>query len=273
MFSRHFIQYLCHLVQRILKPIHKWHWIRFLLRQLIFWRQRLFSPDPSSRTQVYGPQQQFRTPSALQSVGQDSKNRVVLMSCIPVNIISSSSGNVLGPASPSDAPYTVENEDLAQSSSRGPIGDVNQDNAIRIDQTHDPVHWRNPLLQPCAPSAGLGVGPHRNFRSFNSVASYGRASYRRHEGPTSHVRFPHLYDIHSVATLDDSLSVATSDTSLSAATWHTSSPHRVAHPGDRLVTSPQGNNEFGDPTEGFEYPRFAQMTSGDVSRYRKNYFK
>ena len=268
MLFRHIIQYLRHLVQRISKLIHRRHWICFLLRQLIFLHQRLFSPDPPSKAQVHGPQRQFYTHSTLRSVGQSGKNGVVLMSCIPA-ISTSNSDKVLGPASPSDTPYTVENEDLAQSSPRASVRNVSQDK-IRNDQAHDPVHYGDPYLQACAPSTGRDVGTRGTFRFFNSVASYGRGvgthgtfrssgsvassgrapSYRRHEGPTSHVRFPHRYDIHSIATCHTS-----------------SSPHRVAHSGG-IVTSTSSNNEPGDPTA---YPRFAQMTSGDVRRYKKNY--
>ena len=331
MLSRHFIQSLRHLVLKILKIIHRRHWIRFLLRQLIFLHQRLFSPDPPSRTQARRSQQQSHTHSTLRSVGQGDDHGAVLMSRIPANIIStSSSGNALGPASPSDVPYIVESEDLARSSPRTSVWDVNQDNGIRIDQTHDPVHHSNSLLlQPCAPSIGrhphfssdtpnlrernqhvsenphatslavpdtltdpidvaqahrhtslshslhplltgsprtLGTSlppspsatsfrsaaTHRTVRSFGSVASSGRASYRRHEGPTPHVRHP--YGNHSAANSHTSLSLRV-----------------VVHPGGGPVASPRNNDEPGDATECVEYPRFAQMVSGDVKRYQKNY--
>jgi len=111
---------------------------------------------------------------------------------------------------------------------------------------------------PPSPSVASfrSVGTHRSVKSFSSLASAGRASYRRHEGTTPHARSLHPYDNHSAANSHSSLS-----------------PRIVIEPGGGLIASPKDNNEPGDPIPYTECPRFAQMTSGDVRRYQKNCFR
>lgn len=112
-------------------------------------------------------------------------------------------------------------------------------------------------LSPSPSAASLrSVGTHRSVKSFSSLASAGRASYRHHAGTTPHVRSSHPYDNHSAAN-----------------SLHSLSPRIVLPPGGGLIATPGDNNEPGEPIPYTELPRFAQITSSDVRRYQKNCFR
>ena len=248
MLSRHFIQFLRHLVQRILKIIHRHrHWIYFLLRRLIFLHQRLSSVwDVDQIDQTHDP--------------VHHSNALLPQPCAP------STGR--HPHFSLDTPNLRDGnqhvfEDLHGTSST--ILDTPAD-PIDVAQAHrhsSPSHsLHHPLTGPPrtigtslspGPSAipFRSVGTHRTVSSFNSAASSGRASYRWHEGPTPPVRRLHTYGNHSAANSRTSLSSHITQSGLGA--------------------SPRNNNEPGDSTERVEYPRFAQMVSSDVRRYQKNY--
>lgn len=107
---------------------------------------------------------------------------------------------------------------------------------------------------PPSPSAASSrsVGTHSSVISFSSLASAGRASYRRYERTTPHARSLHPYDNHSAANSHNSLS-----------------PIVLPSCGG-LFASTGNNNEPGDPTPYTECPRFAQMTSSNVGRYHNS---
>jgi len=164
-----------------------------------------------------------------------------------------------------EGPHLHHHHDTFLTTSDAPIdptyGPLNFTQANRYLSSSQSLHNYAPstprtIDTSCSVASLWSVGTHRSVKSFNSLASAGRASYRRHEGTTPHARSLHPYDNHSAANSHSSLS-----------------PRIVIEPGGGLIATPKDNNEPGDPIPYTECPRFAQMTSGDVRRYQKSCFR
>lgn len=106
-------------------------------------------------------------------------------------------------------------------------------------------------------------GSNGSVKSFGSLASAGRASYRQHTGPKPHSRSPSIRNSHSAvqSAAVPGPHVATQ----TEATLVESGAQRSSHSFHAVAMEPH-------PTVESEHPRFVQMTSADVKRYQRNCF-